>query len=251
LRQRCGRGWKLYGSDSGERLVISRFPSGKLRGRVDSFCKAEPLRSRVHTTMSRTAWLFVSILLLVVSAVLLSLNGCGSGSATFTGSTSSTSKIQHVVIIFQENRTPDNLFQDPVLIQAGADIASSGVNSLGQTIPLSQIDLGTNGSNPDNYDLSHAHSAFTEMCDLNSSTNVCAMDGADLIQPSCNPGVTNCWPPNSQFMYVNPADVQPYFQMAEQYTFADHMFQTNQGPSFPAHQFIISGTSAPAAGSAT
>jgi phospholipase C len=199
--------------------------------------------------MSRTAWLFVSILLLVVSAVLLSLNGCGSGSATFTGSTSSTSKIQHVVIIFQENRTPDNLFQDPVLIQAGADIASSGVNSLGQTIPLSQIDLGTNGSNPDNYDLSHAHSAFTEMCDLNSSTNVCAMDGADLIQPSCNPGVTNCWPPNSQFMYVNPADVQPYFQMAEQYTFADHMFQTNQGPSFPAHQFIISGTSAPAAGS--
>jgi phospholipase C len=35
--------------------------------------------------------------------------------------------------------------------------------------------------------------------------------------------------------------------MAEQYTFADRMFQTNQGPSFPAHQFIISGTSAPTA----
>ena len=41
--------------------------------------------------------------------------------------------------------------------------------------------------------------------------------------------------------------VQPYFQMAEQYTFGDRMFQTNQGPSFPAHQFIISGTSAPTA----
>ncbi len=37
--------------------------------------------------------------------------------------------------------------------------------------------------------------------------------------------------------------------MAEQYTFGDRMFQTNQGPSFPAHQFIISGTSAPVAGS--
>jgi phospholipase C len=35
--------------------------------------------------------------------------------------------------------------------------------------------------------------------------------------------------------------------LAEQYTFADRMFQTNQGPSFPAHQFIISGTSAPTA----
>ena len=39
----------------------------------------------------------------------------------------------------------------------------------------------------------------------------------------------------------------PYFQLAEQYTFADRMFQTNQGPSFPAHQFIIAGTSAPTA----
>src|SRR5205814_1359608 len=33
------------------------------------------------------------------------------------------------------------------------------------------------------------------------------------------------------------------------YTFGDRMFQTNQGPSFPAHQFIISGTSAPTTGS--
>ena len=37
--------------------------------------------------------------------------------------------------------------------------------------------------------------------------------------------------------------------MAEQYTFGDRMFQTNEGPSFPAHQFLISGTSAPTADS--
>ena len=41
-----------------------------------------------------------------------------------------TAGIQHVVVIFQENRTTDNLFQDSVLISRGADIASSGVNSL-------------------------------------------------------------------------------------------------------------------------
>ena len=46
---------------------------------------------------------------------------------------------------------------------------------------------------------------------------------------------------------MNPSDVAPYFNLAETYTFADKMFQTNQGPSFPAHQFIISGTSAPTA----
>jgi len=46
---------------------------------------------------------------------------------------------------------------------------------------------------------------------------------------------------------VNPSDLQPYFQLAETYTFGDRMFQTNQGPSLPAHQFLISGTSAPTA----
>jgi len=169
------------------------------------------------------------------------MNGCGSVSIA--------SKVQHVVIIFQENRTPDNLFQDPVLIANGADIQNYGVNSTGQTIPLSQIDLGTVGANPDNYDLSHAHGAFLDMCHLNPATKTCAMDGADLVPIACAAKAADCPPPNPQFMYVNPADVQAYFQMSEQYTFADRMFQTNQGPSFPAHQFIISGTSAPSAGS--
>jgi phospholipase C len=149
--------------------------------------------------------------------------------------------IEHVVIIFQENRSPDNLFHDPVLISRGADIANSGKNSLGEIIPLTPIDLGTTGSNPQNYDLGHAHAAFVHMYDGGK------MDGANLID--CYPAA-NCPPnahPNPQFKYVNPSDVQPYFALAEQFTFADRMFQTNQGPSFPAHQFIISGTSAPTA----
>jgi phospholipase C len=151
-----------------------------------------------------------------------------------------TAVFQHIVVIFQENRTPDNLFQDPVLIANGADIASSG-NSFGTTVPLSPIDLGTAGTNPQTYDLSHAHAAFVDMYDGGK------MDGASLIP--CTPAA-DCPPnahPNPQFMYVMPSDVQPYFALAEQYTFGDRMFQTNQGPSFPAHQFILSGTSAPTA----
>lgn len=152
--------------------------------------------------------------------------------------------IQHVVIIFQENRTPDNLFQDPVLISRGADIANSGKNSFGQIIQLTQIDLGTSGANPSNYDLGHTNSDFIRMYDGGK------MDGADLT--TCGPAAY-CPPianANPQFKYVNPSDVQPYFALAEQYTFGDRMFQTNEGPSFPAHQFIISGTSAPSANSA-
>jgi phospholipase C len=167
----------------------------------------------------------------------------GSGTGPSNGPQSlaltTTALIQHVVVIFQENRTTDNLFQDPVLIKNGADIAQSGVNSSGQTITLEPIDLGSAGTNPQNYDLSHAHSAFVSMYDGGK------MDGANLIP--CNPAANCDAYPNPQFMYVKPSDVQPYFAMAEQYTFGDRMFQTNEGPSFPAHQFIISGTSAPTA----
>ncbi len=176
----------------------------------------------------------------------VSLTGSGAnslapsnGAQTLTLTTAAV--IEHIVVIFQENRTPDNLFHDSVLISRGADIASSGVNSSGQTVPLVPIDLGTTGSNPQTYDLDHSHKAFVAMYDGGT------MDGADLV--GCTPA-TDCPPnahPNPQFKYVDPTDVQPYFTLAEQYTFGDRMFQTNEGPSFPAHQFIISGTSAPTA----
>jgi phospholipase C len=134
------------------------------------------------------------------------------------------------VVIFQENRTPDNLFHG----LPGADIANGGVNSSGQTVPLTPVPLAND------YDLDHSHGAFVAMYDGGK------MDGADKVSVSCKKTATDCdgYP---QFRYVNPSDVQPYFQLAEQYTFADRMFQTNQGPSFPAHQFIIAGTSAPTA----
>jgi phospholipase C len=171
-----------------------------------------------------------------VSSVLITLNGCGG--ANNQQMQFPPGKINHVVIIFQENRTPDNLFHDPVLMGRGADIASSGQISSGQTIPLTPVPLVTA------YDMLHSHSAFLDACDWNPSTRTCAMDGADKIPYGCG-GNPNCHPPpNPQYQYVQASDVQPYFTMAETYTFGDRMFQTNQGPSFPAHQYIIAGTSA-------
>lgn len=151
--------------------------------------------------------------------------------------------IRHVVVLFQENRTPDNLFQDPVLIARGADIATAGLDSHGALVPLMPMDLGTAGALPQTYDLSHAHRAFVDMYDGGR------MDGADKI--GCAPAAACPAGANShpQFRYVLPSDVQPYFALAEHYTFGDRMFQTNQGPSFPAHQFIIAGTSAPSTAS--
>ncbi|MGB6675439.1 MAG: alkaline phosphatase family protein [Terriglobales bacterium] len=143
------------------------------------------------------------------------------------------SVIQHVVIIFQENRTPDNLFQDPVLVARGADIQNYGIDSNGDKIPLTPITLSTD------YDMGHSHKSFLLAYDNGK------MDGADLDTVTCNPGAPSCPQPDPEYRYVQASDVAPYFQLAETYTFGDRMFQTNQGPSFPAHQFIISGTSAP------
>ena len=200
--------------------------------------------------MSRSVLFPLSALALLIAAALLTLGSCGGGSNSSSTPPPNSSKIQHVVIIFQENRTPDNLFQDPVLIKRGADIVNKGVNSLGQTIPLTPLNLGTNGTNPDTYDIDHSHKAFLAMCDLNATSGKCAMDGADLLRVICPKGTVGCPPVNAPFTYVDPADVQPYFQMAEQYGFADRMFQTNQGPSFPAHLFILAATSEPSVGSA-
>jgi phospholipase C len=161
---------------------------------------------------------------------LASLNGVGAASG---GSTSqSAGAIQHVVVIFQENRTPDNLFHDQVLIKRGADIASSGKTSKGKTVWLQPAPLA------DAWDMGHSHHNFL------TSWHKGAMDGFSRDNISCLTGHPHCAPSNPEYYYVQPSDVRPYFTLAETYTFGDRMFQTNQGPSFPAHQYIISGTSA-------
>src|SRR5580658_10759866 len=71
--------------------------------------------------------------------------------------------IKHVVVIFQENRTPDNLFQglctanggEPGCSASGAgqtyQIVPTYVNADGQTVPLTPVGLATN------FDLDHSH----------------------------------------------------------------------------------------------
>jgi len=154
--------------------------------------------------------------------------------------------LQHVILVIQENRTPDNLFQDPVLIANGADISSTGFykNSQGQIVqePLIPVPLDVC------FDPSHTHPSWLQVWDNG------AMDGANQVAVTSPPSCRSPYPPpplptltsveNNKFDGVHGL-LDPYFQVAEQYGFANRMFQTNQGPSFPAHQFLFSGTSAP------
>ena len=96
---------------------------------------------------------------------------------------------RHVVVIVQENRTPDNLFNGlltwPGVNPFKYEIAIRGVNSMGQPVFLTPVPLGNT------YDLSHAHSAFVAMYDGGR------MDGADKI--ACTVGTC---PASAQFKYV-------------------------------------------------
>ena len=138
---------------------------------------------------------------------------------------------KHIVIVFQENRTPDNLFGSNPTFEPGVDIASSGVTSKGETVPLAPLPLD------DCYDISHSHASFEY-----------ALHKGFDVEPLDSSSCTGKLPRNPHFMYVDNSTgtVQPYFDIAANYGFANRMFQTNQGPSFPAHQFIFGGTSAPA-----
>jgi phospholipase C len=138
------------------------------------------------------------------------------------GRRNGTSPIQHVIIIFQENRTPDNLFQSKTLISEGATIAQSGPNSHGQTVQLKPVSLAAH------WDIGHGHKIFLTEWDNGKQ------DGFNLVEP-----VKQAWRPYS---YVPANEAQPYWDMATQYAFADHMFETDQSSSYPSHQYIVSAT---------
>jgi phospholipase C len=136
---------------------------------------------------------------------------------------------KHVIIVVQENRTPDNLFGSNTRFEKGVDLARSGVTSTGQTVPLTPRPLA------DCYDINHAHVSFEMMLQAGADKE------GTVPQPGC------VLPANPEFVYVDNSTggVQPYFDMATNYGFANRMFQTSQGASFPSHLFIFSGTSAP------
>jgi phospholipase C len=203
-------------------LVASGLPSGV----TASF---NPASATISSTLTLTSTPTAST---GTSTVTITGTSGASTSSTTVSLTVQSGQIKHVVIILQENRSPDNLFHDPVLMSRGADIATTGKTSTGATVTLTPVSLVVP------YDLGHTHGSFLSACDYQAPpANTCLMDGADTVE--CGP---NC-PGDAAYQYVQASDVQPYFTMAETYAFGDRMFQTNEGPSFPAHQYILGGTS--------
>jgi len=130
----------------------------------------------------------------------------------------STSKIQHVVFIVQENRSFNYLFMG----FPGALTQNYGYAAGGEKVALRPEKLDTL------WDIDHSLAAF-----------LAADDGGKIdgwnSEYACCTGI----PKNFAYAYAPPGEVKPYWDMAKSYVLADHMFQSNLDGSFVAHQYTI------------
>ena len=171
-------------------------------------------------------WMLPFVIIAGSACLVAALAGCNANVALIpspqvpasTVSPVAGSPIQHIVVIMQENRSLDNLFNG----FPGADTAQSGMSG-GQSVELTPIALD------DSRDLGHSHPDWWQDWDHG------AMDGFARSGSS---------PSTLAYSYVPEQNVEPYWMLARQYVLGDRMFQSNTGPSFVAHQYMIAGQSA-------
>ncbi|HEV3091968.1 MAG TPA: alkaline phosphatase family protein [Candidatus Cybelea sp.] len=174
------------------------------------------------------------------------LAGCGgssllspSGASLQPSSGTGSSPIQHVVMIVQENRSFDNLFADFPGVNGGLygyEKVKKGTKWVEKKVPLRETTLLPSK----NHDIGHCYYAFIQAYDSGK------MDGFDYEPNGACPRSWTGGSPSKlyPYFYVNPTNIESYWDMAQQYVIADNMFQTQGSGSFSAHQDLIRGGSA-------
>jgi phospholipase C len=144
-------------------------------------------------------------------------------------------KIQHVVIIVQENRSFNYLFEG----FPNATTTSSGQTPSG-SVALTQVSLACD------CDIEHNHTDFLYAYDGGK------MDGFEQEEncklPCSKNRDVNYWGPLEAYQYGltgtgSGAELAPYWTLAQKYALADQMFASESGGSYEAHQYLIAGQS--------
>ncbi|HEY1428851.1 MAG TPA: alkaline phosphatase family protein, partial [Candidatus Tumulicola sp.] len=135
--------------------------------------------------------------------------------------------IKHVVIVVQENRTVDNLFQG----YPGANTVSQGKDSSGQTIKLQPVSLKSV------YIIDHSAQAMFTACDGTGKLpgTKCRNDAFDKEYSYGGPVK------DAQYVYVPHTESKPYFDMAHEWVLGDDFHPSQVDESFVSHQYIIAG----------
>ncbi len=135
----------------------------------------------------------------------------------------SSGLIKHVVIMIQENRS----FNDFFATFPGADGTTHGMMGK-KRIRLKKVSLLWP------CDLGHSRNGYLEDYDNGKMDGFYLEGGGAGSQCTAKAG-------KKPYQYVDPEQIGPYWDIAEQYVLADHMFQTQGSGSFTAHQDLIRG----------
>jgi phospholipase C len=149
-------------------------------------------------------------------------------SAQHRGAAGGATPLDHIVVIIQENRTVDNLFNGfCVSKQVCADTVT--IDPWTNT-PLQEFSLASP------FDPTHSHGSFvTEFAGGR-------MNGFLKTPIYCHGPASRC--PPSVLAYVPPAETAIYRKLAAvDGVLSDATFQTDEGPSFPSHLYAIAGQS--------
>jgi hypothetical protein len=141
--------------------------------------------------------------------------------------------IQHVVVVYMENRTPDNLFAS----QYAASWPSTPQNfaTWGTALDLANpFGLLTPKSLEWNCDPDHSHypGFINESQSFSNETFGSASSTCQTGEITPNP-----------YHYVTSSEVANYETLITDWAYASHVLQSNEGPSFIAHQYAIAGQS--------
>ena len=148
----------------------------------------------------------------------------------------SSGKIQHIVIIVQENRSFNNLFYG----FPGAKTQTYGYDTKGGKISLKPVGLDTT------WDIIHDYYDYLAACNGTGKYpgTGCRMNGFDSQYWGCGHGSSQppCPNANPPYSYVPQSETKPYFYLGEHYVLADQMYASNvDASSFISHQYIIAG----------
>jgi hypothetical protein len=197
-----------------------------------------PLGGR-HAKSPRAAVLGVAL----VSA--FGLWGCTSQAAT--PPPSGISKIRHVVIIMQENRSFDSFF--------GTYPGADGIPASNGQFTVCVPDARTKGCDRPYHDASLVNGgALHDRSEAIADIDGGKMDGfvrtaEDQPSRGCsatNPPTPSCLPSNAPDVmgYHDAREIPNYWKYAEDFALNDHMFEPVASWSLPAHLYTVSGWSA-------
>jgi phospholipase C len=127
--------------------------------------------------------------------------------------------IEHLIVIVQQDRSFDNLFAG----YPGANAPTKGLTSTGTRVPLRRISLKR-----DKWCVTGSLGAyFSTVYDRGK------MDGWNLL---------NKEDPLCPYTRVDPAQTQPYTDLAKQFSLADEMFSSTRFSEFVNQLYLIAGT---------